>query len=380
VSATTKIEWADRSWNPVRGCSLVSTGCRACYAMKQAHRFSGAGQPYEGLTELGPAGPRWTGKVRLVEEALTEPLRWKRPQRIFVNSMSDLFHDDVPFDFIDRVFAVMALAPRHTFQILTKRPDRMRFYLVDGRADRVAQAAKVLHTTVRPFALPSTEVFDGRRVALGQPWLLHAWPLPNVWLGVSCENQQTADERIPLLLQTPAAVRFVSAEPLLGPIDFTKIAVPDEHAGKYAGHGFTFNALHRDDDLTMFNSPAHLDLVIPGGESGARPRRCNVRWIRSIVRQCQAFDVAAFVKQLGAVVIDRNDAGFLGEEPHHWPDIIDQEDRVEYDLDGTRDGYQGAPVRIHLRDRKGGEMSEWPEDLRVRKFPVMREAVSAWTP
>jgi len=206
MSAITKIEWADRSWNCVRGCSIVSPGCRSCYAMKQAHRFSGPGRAYEGLTKLTErSGPQWTGKVVTVEDALLEPLSWRKPQRVFVNSMSDLFHEDVPDEFIDKVFAVMALAERHTFQILTKRPERMREWFDENGRDAVQ------HTVHYPQ-------FDRWRqsITLGQ------WPLPNVWLGVSAEDQQRADERIPLLLQTPASVRFVSCEPLLGPVDLSR--------------------------------------------------------------------------------------------------------------------------------------------------------------
>jgi protein gp37 len=140
MSTATSIEWTDRTWNPVRGCSLVSDGCRSCYAMKQAHRFSGQGKPYEGLTELGPKGPRWTGKIRTVEDALDEPLRWRRPRKVFVNSMSDLFHEDVPDAFIDRVFAVMALAPQQTFQVLTKRAERMWAYMSDSTLARRVMA------------------------------------------------------------------------------------------------------------------------------------------------------------------------------------------------------------------------------------------------
>lgn len=173
MSTHSKIEWTDRTWNPIRGCSLVSPGCTNCYAMRQVHRFDHPGGPYEGLTRMTEHGPVWTGKVRVVEEALAEPPSWRKPCRVFVNSMSDLFHEGVPAEFIDRVFAVMQLARRHTFQILTKQPHRM-----------------ALH---RPPA--------------------------NVWLGVSVENQATADERIPLLLQTPAAVRFLSVEPLLEAVD-----------------------------------------------------------------------------------------------------------------------------------------------------------------
>jgi protein gp37 len=176
------IEWTDATWNPVRGCAIVSKGCTNCYAMRQAHRSSGAGGAYEGLTKRSKGGPVWTGKVRLVPELLEQPLQWRRPRRIFVNSMSDLFHEDVPVDFIYRLWCTMAAARRHRFQILTKRGARMR------------------------------EVLTGRDVQERQV-------LDNVWLGVSVEDQVAADERIPQLLETPAAVRWISAEPLLGLID-----------------------------------------------------------------------------------------------------------------------------------------------------------------
>lgn len=210
----TKIEWTDASWNPVVGCSIVSPGCTNCYAMGQAARIercaAGAGQAthYAGLTQPSKAGPVWTGKLALApDHILTAPLRWKKPRRVFVNSMSDLFHEDVPDEWIDRVFAVMALAPRHTFQVLTKRAKRMRIYL-DQRTDNRAEEIGV---AMRAIAGTSDE-----------PGLIEL-PLPSVWLGVSAEDQKRADERIPDLLATPAAVRFVSAEPLLGPIDLTQL-------------------------------------------------------------------------------------------------------------------------------------------------------------
>lgn len=295
---TTTIEWTDATWNPVRGCSIVSEGCRNCYAMKQAHRFSGEGMPYEGLTELGPQGPRWTGTIRLVPELLDAPLRWKTPRRIFVNSMSDLFHEDVPDEFIVSVFTVMAIAEKHTFQVLTKRPRRMLDLLSKWTSED-------LYTAWHDFT--------------GEPPEVSAWPLPNVWLGVSVEDQKTADERIPILLQTPAAVRFVSAEPLLGPVD-----------------------LQRSDELAMVQCVRNgstiergIDWVIVGGESGPGARPCDVAWIRSIVEQCQAAAVPCFVKQLGSHPFD----------------------------DGT------LPTERLLKSRKGGDPAEWPADLRVREMP-----------
>jgi protein gp37 len=193
------------------------------------------------------------------EDRLDQPLRWTKPRKVFVNSMSDLFHEDVPDAFIDRVFAVMALAPQHTFQILTKRAERMREYM-SGRRTRRGDRAVRPHERRAP------------RIAKGS----YSWPLPNVWLGVSVENQHFADERIPLLLQTPAAVRFISAEPLLGPVDLA----------------------HWLDDIP--SGSRRLDWVIVGGESGPGARPFDLAWARSIVQQCQAAGVPVFVKQLGA--------------------------------------------------------------------------------
>ncbi|MGV3518190.1 DUF5131 family protein [Luteitalea sp.] len=327
MSDKTGISWTDATWNPIRGCTRVSEGCRHCYAETVAHRHGGPGRPYEGLTTNG----RWNGTIKVVDEHLTDPLRWQRPRRVFVNSMSDLFHENVADETIDRIFAVMALSPRHSFQVLTKRPARMRAYL-SGGLDRRVDIGETAYNLAKWGPAVCAHL-----VTANSPM----WPLPNVWLGVSVEDQATADARIPLLLQTPAAVRFISAEPLLGAIDLTR---------RIGGGPF-------------------LDWVIVGGESGHGARPCWTPWVRRIVEQCTAAGVACFVKQLGANVRDRNDAGFMGDEPDHWPEHIGFEGRVEHDLDGTRDGYQGAPVRIHLHDRKGADMAEWPEDLRVRQFP-----------
>lgn len=464
MSATTKIQWTDRTWNPVRGCSLVSAGCANCYAMKQAHRFSGRGKPYEDLTELGPHGPRWNGNIMLVPEALEEPLRWKTPARVFVNSMSDLFHEDVPIKFISRVWLTMQLAPQHTFQILTKRPERMLAYM-------------------REFGH-----YEGK-------------PLPNVWLGVSVENQATADERIPLLLQTPAAVRFVSAEPLLSPINLSqwlkgghdnddkryagvsfggdrsitsgtgridmegksqgrhgageRISATTVHCGREtlqsgsasgrmdgkqktihpSSHGDqsqgweqeqelsrqsrtgdahweyysqfqkagsqTQGATRREEhiceidrasgvgdqepvgrsgndtegsrreiryfptqrvgDLSSQNVEARalISWLIVGGESGPGARPCDVAWIRSIKNQCKQADVPVFIKQ-------------LGKSPYA---VCGQCGRsVGYVLGGLVDACGHTHAKLiaemaKLKDRKGGNCDEWPEDLMVREFP-----------
>jgi protein gp37 len=333
--AETSIQWTDAVWNPVRGCSIVSPGCTNCYAMKQAHRFSGPDAPYEGLTKLSRGGPVWTGKVRLVPELLDTPLRWKKPRRVFVNSMSDLFHEYVPDAFIDRVFAAIALSPQHTFQILTKRPERMLRYMTEdnfGRWGFIDGRARQMYSERTGKQFPTGKVLLG--------------PLPHVWLGVSVEDQERADERIPLLLQTPAAVRFVSYEPALWLVDFTKV-----RRGRH-----DIDALRgQSRDGYGVQQEARLDWIIVGGESGPGARPFDVRWARDIVRQCKAAGVAAFVKQLGSHVAW--DGHQNAEE--HWPDF-----EVPRHEDTGR-GYW----RVYLRDRKGGDPSEWPEDLRVRDYP-----------
>lgn len=199
MSDKTGIEWTDATWNPVTGCAKVSQGCKHCYAEREWPR----------MTKLVPAyaGREFTD-VRTHADRLDQPLSWKRPLKVFVNSMSDLFHQDVPFEFIDRVFAVMALSKQHVFQVLTKRPDRMREYM-----HRLGRSAKILDDAAR--TLGYTFEFAGKYMV--------TWPLPNIWLGVSVEDQAAADERIPLLLDTPAAVRWISAEPLIGSVDLTDI-------------------------------------------------------------------------------------------------------------------------------------------------------------
>lgn len=345
MSTQTSIEWTDVSWNPVRGCSLVSAGCANCYAMKQAHRFSGAGKPYDGLTKLGPQGPRWTGKIQLVEEVLDAPLHWKKPRRIFVNSMSDLFHEDVPDAFIEKVFTVMAHAQwmnGHRFQVLTKRPERMK-QVLESIGKGIEEQRK---GTVNP---------DGSR----NYQMTFTFPLQNIWLGVSVEDQAMADERIPILLKTPAAVRWVSAEPLLGPVSF-RWAKWDNWKD---GQGNERPVVDQHDGLRM------LDWVVVGGESGPGARPCDMAWIRWIKDQCQSAGVPVFVKQLGAKPL----IGYY--EAQDWCD----DHGWEFDSDGewkldnwdTRDGQPptSAKVNLPLKDKKGGDMTEWPADLRVREWP-----------
>ena len=356
MSGVTKIEWTNATWNPVRGCAIVSKGCTNCYAMRLAHRFAGAGKPFEGLTKLAKGGPVWTGKVRLVPELLDWPLRRLKPSRIFVNSMSDLFHEDVPDEFIDRVFAVLASSSKHTFQVLTKRADRMQQYMqriADGApmAGQRYEAAMREHfdrykldfregyslpappTPELRFLYDSAVVQEHRPTApcgttlaygfSGGEYHWRAWPLNNVWLGVSVEDQAAADERIPLLLNTPAAVRWISAEPLVGPVSLGKWLPPGRanwqcmKCAGFCGGGFQVSCPHcgadksylcgshvankpRPDTFTGSTNHQPIDWVVAGGESGPGARPMHPDWPRSLRNQCAAAGVPYFFKQWGA--------------------------------------------------------------------------------
>lgn len=307
MSGRTSIEWTEATWNPVRGCSRVSEGCRHCYAERIAARFSGPGQPYEGLARwtdsvLASAGaapePRWTGEVRLVPERLADPLRWRKPRRIFVNSMSDLFHERLSFEAIAAVFGIMAATPQHTFQVLTKRPElALKF-------SRWLTAGDVDHVERRTCQLALLRQWDRGR----QPRaVLHAvqrseaealsWPLPNVWLGVSVEDQATADQRIPALMQCPAAVRWISYEPALGPLDLD--------GGIYDGPGW-LRGWHTEARRDQRGDPepeqvqnAALDWVVAGGESGPGARPARPQWFRDVRDQCAADGIPFLFKQWG---------------------------------------------------------------------------------
>ncbi|HLK54380.1 MAG TPA: phage Gp37/Gp68 family protein, partial [Candidatus Angelobacter sp.] len=311
----------------IRGCTVYSPGCKNCYAMKQAHRFSGPGGTYEGLTRLTSNGPVWNGKVRFVEELLQEPLKWKKPRRVFVNSMSDLFHEKLFPLIIAKIFATMAIAKQHTFQILTKRAAYMHS-VVSTNAFRDLVANCVEKSEISPCL---GHLADDIRVDY--------WPLPNVWLGVSCENQKAADERIPLLLKTPAAVRWISAEPLLGLVDLNVVR------GNFACH-----LLSR---VNYPNGKPWLDWVVAGGESGPGARPFNIEWARLIVSQCHASGVPVFVKQLGA-------------KP-----FFHKQESVNIEKPGMSFKMQSLEINstFKLKDRKGRDMPEWPEDLQVRQFP-----------
>lgn len=272
MSTNSKIEWTDATWNPIRGCSRVSEGCRNCYAEKVAARFSGSGLAYEGLAAMkqvvGPDGlvhieARWTNEIQVMVDKIRDPLRWRKPRRVFVNSMSDLFHEKVSFGTIRAIFNVMDKAKRHTFQILTKRPDRMLEWMRSA------------------------------------PYFL----LPNVWLGVSIEDQASADKRIPLLMQMPAAVRWVSYEPALGAVDFEKVPLPDAYLRMNGITGVAQPKSEKDtepDDYRYWTRKGFkLDWVVCGGESGPGARPMHPEWARSARDQCQVAGVPFFFKQWG---------------------------------------------------------------------------------
>jgi len=303
------------TWNPLRGCSRVSAGCENCYAERMAARFSGAGRPYEGLAKMTKSGPRWTGKIMTVDAKLDTPLGWTKPRCIFVNSMSDLFHEDVPFSYIDKVFATMALTPRHIYIILTKRPERLLEYDQSrGQYDYEE--------------IPDDWYDEAGLMARKHKieWVEPTRPLPNVWVGVSCENQETADERIPLLLKYSCAVRFVSLEPILEYVDLDEYLLI-EHPRDY---GYTYEGVWDSDGQVASHK---IGWVVVGGESGPGARPCEVEWIEQVRDDCMG-TVPLFIKQLGA--------------------------RATL-LDGKR---------LALKDRKGGDMEEWGRHLRVREWPA----------
>lgn len=294
----TGISWTDSTWNPIVGCSIVSPACTNCYAMSMAARLHAMGvEHYRGLSKRVNGKNVWIGKVvQAPEHILFQPLRWKRPRRIFVNSMSDLFHENVPDEWIDRIFAVMALAPQHTFQILTKRPARMRAYLEDMRAHYFGEREGYMDR----WATPAVE-FSRSSCAAGFVEDC-GFPLPNVWLGVTAEDQIRADERIPELLATPAAKRFVSVEPMLGPVNLrmTRWATgcPRCEASGSIRVGDNGGRMCPDCEGSGVVGDK-LDWVICGGESGPSARPMHPKWARFLRDQCKAAGTAFFFKQWG---------------------------------------------------------------------------------
>lgn len=291
----TGIEWTESTWNPLRGCTRISEGCRSCYAERIAGRFPDG--PFQGFAVRTPNGPRWTGRVELIPSMLGLPLRWKHPRRVFVNSMSDLFHEAVSNDAIAAVFGIMAASPHLTFQVLTKRAQRLAewFQWIDGYGSSrwCVDAAEHYCPDLRPL-LPGNSP---------------DWPLMNVWVGVSCENQAMAEARIPWLLQTPAAVRFLSLEPLLEPIDLSHMLITPPMPPHYFRYGDVLRGWYSDrpNKCGVGGREPRIDWGIIGCESGPARRPMDLAWARSLRDQCQAGGVAVFVKQLainGRVVHD----------------------------------------------------------------------------
>lgn len=380
----TLIEWARHpvtglgaTWNIVTGCAVVSPGCTNCYAMKLAGTRLRNHASRKGLTVQTKAGPVWNGQVRFNEQWLNQPLAWKKPHGIFVAAHGDLFADGVTDDQLDRIFAVMALTPQHVYYVLTKRPERMREYLTDRHGGvtppdiRAPSFRHLDHGSDRLEFRISARMLDLASTEGG------AWPhlpLPNVWLGVSVEDQTRADERIPILLEIPAAIRVISAEPLLGPIDLTSI---DD--GMKDGGRLTFDALtglaHDGHDTIygIFGQPdPRIDWVITGGESGPSARPSHPDWFRSLRDQCAEADVAFFFKQWG------NWAPDTGPMPSGDP-IMDgrarcavwQGDRWHFAADGympPSDAGEGEWV-YHLGKKAAGRMLDGQEHS---AFPEIR--------
>lgn len=288
MATSTKIEWTDESWNPIVGCSKVSAGCKNCYAERRSGRLaqieSTAGL-YGPVVTKGANGQwRFNGTInKATRETLLKPLSWRKPRMVFVNSMSDLFHENVPTEWIDEVFAVMAACPQHTFQILTKRPERMKAYLNAYTKEGVTRD-EVIQDKMIDFEIGSAPF---------------RWPLPNVWLGTSVEDQAAANERIPHLLETPAAVRFLSCEPLIGDVNLRckGVRLPDGNlTGCDSQGGKLTDCPHCEGTDSYLKGIAWL---ICGGESGPNARPMHPDWARSLRDQCVESGTAFFFKQWG---------------------------------------------------------------------------------
>lgn len=366
----TNIEWTDRTWNFLRGCSRVSKGCENCYAEADALRFSGPGLAYEGLVKRSSKKglPQWTGQVRFVRKKLFDPLGWKRC-RVFVNSMSDLFHEEVPFAQIAAALGVMARCPDVTFQALTKRVDRaLAFY------DWIEN-----HPTTNPLNIAYMHARDQvrtdsehRRWQRAHGRSMGVWPLPNLQVGASVEDQATLEERAPKLRRVPAWVRWLSYEPALGPVDLrpylppVALTLPAKPSTVPDAALREFAHMRRMMRVGAGGGPntGAIEWVVVGGESGPRARPFDVAWAERAVEACARSVVPVFVKQLGSK--PRRLAGAAGPE-----------------LDcGCREAFceHVKPERfevIELRSKKGGKPDEWPDDLkhlRVRQQPQLPRA------
>lgn len=353
MSDGTKIEWSDATWSPIIGCDRVSPGCDNCYAVTSAYIRANNPNPkvaaaFEGLTHRTSGGLDWTGRVNLLSDRLMQPLRWRKPRKIFVNSQSDLFHDAVPDEFIAQILAVMALTPWHTYLVLTKRHGRMRSFLANppksdngeyetsvgwlpgaGAKWMVADALEGISQS------PDVRLTEEQWALVKRPGARLEWPLPNLWLGVSIENQKWADIRLPALAATPAAVRWASIEPLLGPID---LGVDDPHVGHDSDtiHGdphqrICLDCSDPDNGIEVpywrrDPQPDLLDWVVVGGESGPGARRMDLAWARDLRDQCARAKVPFFFKQLGsALARELGCTDRKGGTPSEWPEPFPRE-------------------------------------------------------
>lgn len=292
------IEWTEATWNPITGCSIATPGCTHCYAMKLAGTRLRNHPSRAGLTKDTKNGPVWTGEVRMNDghggsiDFLTEPLRWRRPRKIFVCAHADLFHENVPDDWIDRVFAIMALAPWHTYQVLTKRSDRMLAYMTQATAP--GRVFGLLGQLMPGKKGVGGAIEQAANLIVGRT----ALAMPHVWLGVSVEDQRRANQRVPDLLQTPAAVRWLSMEPLLGPVDLRHISTMRWRGAE------VLNALNgvlegMFGDYCPTRTP-YLDWIVVGGESGPGARPMHPDWVRKIRDDCAATGVPFHFKQWGS--------------------------------------------------------------------------------
>ncbi len=358
----TTIEWTDATWNPITGCSVVSPGCTNCYAMKLAGTRLKNHPTRVGLTTDSKAGPVWNGQVRFNQSMLLDPLKWRRPRMIFVCAHGDLFAENVPDEWIDQVFAVMALAPQHTFQVLTKRPNRMRDYLTraagDGRQDIRNHLAWEVTANVMNIWHPEwkSEGIDGPHRSLGIA-AFTAWPMPNVWLGTSAEDQRRYDERWPAMddLQASGWLTWLSAEPLLGAIN------PHSTPMREVGKG---GEIHR---------ARYPQWVVAGGESGHDARPMHPDWARELRDWCGKAGVPFLFKQwgnwLGGNWQDDGDSGWFqpASAPHHPRIPYRQRDGDEHWFEGAR--WPEGPGAVRMSKKYTGRMLDGVEH---NEFPELR--------
>lgn len=359
----TKIEWADKVWNPVTGCNKVSAGCANCYAERMARRFPRVGM---GVLSSGVLRQRTATDFRVLlhPNRLDEPLHWRKGRRVFVGSMTDPFHEDVPDRFIASMFGVMAARPQHTFMMLTKRPERIEPWI-----------EWVVYNATFHDDDPERECLNLASDALGGHWISAEaakaiepglrWPLPNAWLGVSVEDQKAADERIPLLLQTPAAKRFVSVEPMLGPVDLSLWTTNPRNQAREINRSIDYalamGGCEPDDDFGPSLPDPMLDWVICGGESGPGARPMHPDWPRSLRDQCQAAGVPFFFKQWGEwapfrIEAQRRRVHYLRRNGNHAVGVTE-----DGDVCMQRVGKKAAG---RLLD--GREWNEWPDSPEVQ--------------